>query len=94
MARPRLSVPVALVRRPPRALTGVAPEGLPLLSGDRYATASADRLSRAAGPARPPVEQVLRRRASRLVDEDFGRVPARTRPAAAERPGPGRPFAR
>ncbi|MDT0329014.1 SDR family oxidoreductase [Nocardiopsis lambiniae] len=70
--RPRVTVPVSLVRRLPRALTGVDPEGLSFLSEDRYDTASADRLARAAGLAHPPVEEALRRWASRLVAEDFG----------------------
>ncbi|WP_306369495.1 SDR family oxidoreductase [Nocardiopsis sp. CC223A] len=77
VARPRLTVPVALVRRLPRALTGVDPEGLSFFSEDRYDTASADRLARAAGLAHPPVADALRRWADRLVEEDFGRAAAR-----------------
>ncbi|CAL9526393.1 hypothetical protein SUDANB121_03960 [Nocardiopsis dassonvillei] len=77
VARPRLTVPVGLVRRLPRALTGVDPEGLSFFSEDRYDTGSADRLARAAGLAHPPVEEALRRWASRLVEEDFGRAAVR-----------------
>lgn len=77
VARPRLTVPVALVRRLPRALTGVDPERLSFFSEDRYDTASADRLARAAGLAHPPVEDVLRRWSARLVEDGFGRAAAR-----------------
>lgn len=76
---PRLVLPVGLVRRLPRALTGADPETLSFLSEDRYDTTSADRLATAAGLHLPPVADVLRRWADRLVSDDFGR----TRPEVA-----------
>ncbi|GGV07816.1 hypothetical protein GCM10010182_28700 [Actinomadura cremea] len=71
---PRAVVPVGLVRRLPRALTGIEPETLAFLSEDRYDTASADALARAAGLAHPPVTDALRVWADRLVAEEFGRA--------------------
>ncbi|MFD0903460.1 alpha/beta fold hydrolase, partial [Actinomadura sediminis] len=71
---PRAVVPAGLVRRLPRALTGVEPETLPFLSEDRYDTASADALARAAGLAHPPVTDALHAWADRLVAERFGRA--------------------
>ncbi|MFI8461658.1 SDR family oxidoreductase [Kitasatospora sp. NPDC085464] len=69
---PRALIPVPLVRRLPRALTGTDPETLTFLSEDRYDTASADRLATAAGLAHPPLVPALTRWATRLVEEDFG----------------------
>ncbi|MEV0173298.1 SDR family oxidoreductase [Streptomyces sp. NPDC050803] len=73
---PRFTLPVGLIRRLPRALTGADPETLTFLSEERYDTGSADRLARAAGLHHPPVEEALRRWASRLVSDGFGRVRA------------------
>ncbi|GGP04150.1 hypothetical protein GCM10012278_18390 [Nonomuraea glycinis] len=67
---PRLLLPVALVRRLPRALTGADPETLTFLSEDRYDTSSAD----AVGLRHPPVADALRRWADRLVADRFGQV--------------------
>ncbi|MDH6708908.1 nucleoside-diphosphate-sugar epimerase [Kitasatospora sp. MAA19] len=72
---PRGLVPVGLVRRLPRALTGADPETLTFLSEDRYDTASADRLTTAAGLTHPPLIPALRHWAARLVAEDFGAPP-------------------
>ncbi|MFB6893027.1 SDR family oxidoreductase [Kitasatospora sp. NPDC056327] len=69
---PRGRLPVGVVRRLPRALTGADPETLHFLSEDRYDTASADRLARAAGLHHPPVDELLRRWATRLVTDGFG----------------------
>ncbi|MFD0278846.1 alpha/beta fold hydrolase [Kitasatospora sp. NPDC127111] len=69
---PRGLVPVGLVRRLPRALTGADPETLTFLSEDTYDTTSADRLAHAAGLHHPPVADVLRRWATRLVADGFG----------------------
>ncbi|MGW6916441.1 alpha/beta fold hydrolase [Kitasatospora sp. NPDC054939] len=69
---PRGTVPTAVVRRLPRALTGADPETLSFLSEDRYDTASADRLADAAGLRQTPVEALLTRWAERLVAERFG----------------------
>jgi nucleoside-diphosphate-sugar epimerase len=66
---PRLLLPVGLVRRLPRALTGADPETLTFLSEDRYDTSSAD----AVGLSHPPVADALRRWADRLVADRFGR---------------------
>ncbi|MFD0573797.1 SDR family oxidoreductase [Kitasatospora gansuensis] len=75
---PRLRLPVGLVRRLPRALTGADPETLSFLSEDRYDTTSADRLAAEAGLRHPPVAETLRRWADRLVAENFGRLPEPT----------------
>ncbi|MFB4316495.1 alpha/beta fold hydrolase [Actinomadura sp. 21ATH] len=69
---PRALLPAGLVRRLPRALSGIDPEALAFLAEDRYDTASADALADAAGLARPPVQEALRRWADRLVAERFG----------------------
>ncbi|WP_354638680.1 SDR family oxidoreductase [Kitasatospora camelliae] len=71
---PRLVLPVRLVRRLPRALTGVEPESLSFLVEDRYDTASAERLARRAGIGHPPVGDLLERWAVRLVADGFGRA--------------------
>ena len=69
---PRTMLPVGLVRRLPRALTGVEPETLSFLSEERYDTSSADALAEEAGLSHPPVEDALRRWADRLVADGFG----------------------
>ncbi|MFC5889450.1 alpha/beta fold hydrolase [Kitasatospora sp. CM 4170] len=69
---PRRLVPVGLVRRLPRALTGADPETLTFLSEDTYDTTSADRLADAAGLQHPPVIPLLQSWATRLVAEGFG----------------------
>ncbi|QFU88582.1 SDR family oxidoreductase [Amycolatopsis sp. YIM 10] len=73
---PKLRVPAGAIRRLPTALTGADPETLTFLTGDRYDTASADRVARAAGLRHPPVETALRRWADRLVADGFGDTPA------------------
>ncbi|MGY0231683.1 SDR family oxidoreductase [Longispora urticae] len=72
---PRFQVPVGLVRRLPRALTGVEPETLTFLSDDRYDTTAADAHARAVGLRMPPVEEALREWADHLVGSRFGAVP-------------------
>ncbi|MCG6493747.1 alpha/beta fold hydrolase [Kitasatospora sp. A2-31] len=69
---PRRLVPVGLVRRLPRALTGADPETLTFLSEDTYDTTSADRLADAAGLHHPAVLPLLQRWATRLVADGFG----------------------
>ncbi|MEV0386203.1 alpha/beta fold hydrolase [Nonomuraea sp. NPDC050643] len=69
---PRRHVPIGLVKRLPRALTGADPESLPFLSTDRYPTASARELAAAAGLRMPPVRAELRRWADHLVAGRFG----------------------
>jgi len=71
---PRAVLPVGLVRRLPRRLTGADPESLAFLSEDRYDTASAERLAAAAGLAHPPVDDLLTRWATRLIADRFGRT--------------------
>ncbi|WP_327673726.1 SDR family oxidoreductase [Kitasatospora sp. NBC_00458] len=79
---PRGLVPVGLVRRLPTALTGADPETLTFLVEDTYDTASADRLAEAAGLHHPPVADLLRRWATRLVADGFGAAPASAAPTA------------
>ncbi|MER6301645.1 SDR family oxidoreductase [Kitasatospora sp. NPDC001539] len=69
---PRGRIPVPVVRRLPRALTGADPETLTFLSEDRYDTSSADHLSAAAGITHPPVIPALRHWSTRLVQDAFG----------------------
>ncbi|MEU2251352.1 alpha/beta fold hydrolase [Streptomyces sp. NPDC019224] len=73
---PRRSVPVGVVKRLPRALTGADPETLSFLSSDRYDTASARELAQSLGLEKPPVREALRDWADDLVATRFGRVPA------------------
>ncbi|MER5619806.1 alpha/beta fold hydrolase [Streptosporangium sp. NPDC002544] len=75
---PRRAIPVGVVRRLPRALTGADPETLSFLSADRYDTAPARSFAERAGLVMPPVGEVLRRWADGLVAARFGRgVPPR-----------------
>ncbi|MEV8632275.1 alpha/beta fold hydrolase [Streptosporangium sp. NPDC051023] len=75
---PRGSVPVGVVRRLPRALTGTDPETLSFLSGDRYETAPALAFAERAGLRMPPVGQVLGNWVDGLVGAGFGaKVPPR-----------------
>ncbi|MFD7452736.1 SDR family oxidoreductase [Kitasatospora sp. NPDC059827] len=69
---PRGLIPVPLVRRLPRALTGADPETLTFLSEDRYDTTSADQLATAAGLTHPPLTPALHHWADRLVHDAFG----------------------
>ncbi|MFJ6775531.1 hypothetical protein ACIQOV_32005, partial [Kitasatospora sp. NPDC091257] len=69
---PRALIPVPLVRRLPRVLTGADPETLTFLSEDRYDTGSADRLAADAGLTHPPLAPALTRWATRLAEEGFG----------------------
>ncbi|MBV6703095.1 SDR family oxidoreductase [Kitasatospora aureofaciens] len=69
---PRGLIPVPVVRRLPRALTGADPETLTFLSEDRYDTTSADHLATAANLTHPPVTNALRTWSTRLVADNFG----------------------
>jgi nucleoside-diphosphate-sugar epimerase len=73
---PRWSVPVGLVRRLPRALTGADPETLSFISKDRYDTAPALAFAERIGLRMPPVGQALRNWADDLVAARFGDGPA------------------
>jgi nucleoside-diphosphate-sugar epimerase/pimeloyl-ACP methyl ester carboxylesterase len=70
---PRRTIPVALVRRLPRALTGADHETLAFLSADRYDTAPAEELARATGLRMPEVTEALREWADGLVAARFGK---------------------
>ncbi|GHH82701.1 bifunctional protein [Kitasatospora indigofera] len=69
---PRRLIPTTVLRRLPRALTRTDPETLSFISEDRYDTSSAEQLAEAAGIGHPPVEDLLRRWAARLVADRFG----------------------
>ncbi|GAA2859426.1 hypothetical protein GCM10010517_17950 [Streptosporangium fragile] len=69
---PRRTIPVGVVRRLPRALTGADPETLSFMSADRYDTAPALAFAERAGLRMPPVGQVLRDWADGLVGARFG----------------------
>ncbi|MFK3732368.1 alpha/beta fold hydrolase [Streptomyces sp. NPDC088090] len=69
---PRRTVPVGLLRRLPRRLTGADPETLSFLSADRYPTASARAFAARAGLAVPPATDALRAWADDLVAARFG----------------------
>ncbi|WP_405852982.1 alpha/beta fold hydrolase [Streptomyces sp. NBC_00090] len=69
---PRRTVPVGLLRRLPRTLTGADPETLSFLSSDRYPTASARAFAASAGLEMPPAADALRAWADDLVAARFG----------------------
>ncbi len=69
---PRRTIPVGLVRRLPRKITGAGPETLSFLSTDRYPTASARALAETAGLEMPPATDALRAWADDLVATRFG----------------------
>ncbi|WP_424532705.1 alpha/beta fold hydrolase [Sphaerisporangium viridialbum] len=69
---PRRTIPVGLVRRLPRKMTGADPETLSFLSADRYPTASARAFAATAGLEMPPAADALRAWADDLVATRFG----------------------
>ncbi|KAA8885106.1 alpha/beta fold hydrolase [Nocardia colli] len=71
---PRFSVPVSVIEKLPRALTGADPETLPFIADDRYDTSAADEVARAAGLTMPEAGSVLRTWADHLVSSRFGTV--------------------
>ncbi|WP_242910650.1 alpha/beta fold hydrolase [Actinomadura terrae] len=77
---PRRSVPVGLLRRLPRKLTGADPETLSFLSADRYPTASASALAASVGLEMPPAADALRTWADDLLAARFGAASPWTRP--------------
>ncbi|WP_371634648.1 alpha/beta fold hydrolase [Streptomyces zaomyceticus] len=77
---PHRTVPVGLLRRLPRTLTGADPETLPFLSSDRYPTASARAFAASAGLEMPPAADALRAWADDLVAARFGATSPRLRP--------------
>ncbi|MEV3927738.1 alpha/beta fold hydrolase [Actinomadura coerulea] len=77
---PRRFVPVALLRRLPRKLTGADPETLSFLSADRYPTASAAAFAATVGLEMPPAADALRIWADDLVAARFGAASPWMRP--------------
>ncbi|MFF2557055.1 alpha/beta fold hydrolase [Nocardia sp. NPDC058058] len=77
---PRRSIPVGLLRRLPRALTGADPETLTFLSTDRYPTASARALAAQTGLEMPSATAALRDWADELVAARFGAAEPWQRP--------------
>ncbi|MET8799896.1 alpha/beta fold hydrolase [Nocardia sp. NPDC004568] len=73
---PRLTLPVGLVARLPRRLTGVDAERLAFIAGDRYDTSAADAVAARAGLVQPAAETVLREWANHLVSSRFGATEA------------------
>ncbi|WP_157106003.1 alpha/beta fold hydrolase, partial [Nocardia sienata] len=73
---PRLTIPVGLVARLPRRLTGVDAERLAFIAADRYDTSAADAVAARVGLAHPPTETVLREWADHLVSSRFGATEA------------------
>jgi nucleoside-diphosphate-sugar epimerase/pimeloyl-ACP methyl ester carboxylesterase len=67
--------PLSLVRRLPRALSGIHPESVDFLSEDRYDTASAETHARAVGLAHPNLDRALAVWCDWLVSTRFLRDP-------------------
>ncbi|WP_194834648.1 alpha/beta fold hydrolase [Nocardia sp. XZ_19_369] len=73
---PRFSIPVSVIQKLPRALTGADPESLPFIADDRYDTTAAEEVARRAGITMPHTETVLRAWADHLVSSRFGAAEA------------------
>ncbi|CAM4515745.1 alpha/beta fold hydrolase [Nocardia ninae] len=73
---PHFSIPVSVIQKLPRALTGADPESLPFIADDRYDTTAAEEVARRAGITMPHTETVLRAWADHLVSSRFGAVEA------------------
>ncbi|MGI5216922.1 alpha/beta fold hydrolase [Nocardia sp. CA-290969] len=73
---PRFTIPLGLVARLPRRLTGVDEERLAFLAEDRYDTSAADAVASAAGLTMPPADTILRTWADHLVSSRFGATAA------------------
>ncbi|MGW5387117.1 alpha/beta fold hydrolase [Nocardia sp. NPDC003963] len=73
---PRFTIPLSLVARLPRSLTGVDRERLAFVAGDRYDTSPADAVAARAGLTAPAADTVLRTWADHLVSSRFGAVEA------------------
>ncbi|WP_063915563.1 alpha/beta fold hydrolase [Nocardia salmonicida] len=74
VAAPRFTLPTALVRRLPRAVTHADPEALSFISSDRYDTGDSDIVARRLGVAHPPVGELLRTYADGIVASRNGTV--------------------
>ncbi|WP_327120089.1 alpha/beta fold hydrolase [Nocardia sp. NBC_01730] len=73
---PRFSVPVGVIAKLPRALTGADPESLTFIADDRYDTSAADEVARRLGLTMPPTEATVLAWADHLVASRFGTVEA------------------
>ncbi|MGK8523493.1 alpha/beta fold hydrolase [Nocardia asteroides] len=71
---PRFSIPVGVVARLPRALTGADPESLTFIADDRYDTSAAREVARRAGLTMPSTETTVLAWANHLVASRFGAV--------------------
>ncbi|NKY26340.1 alpha/beta fold hydrolase [Nocardia gamkensis] len=71
---PRLSIPVGVIAKLPRALTGADPETMTFIAEDRYDTSAAQDVARRAGLTMPPTEATLLTWADHLVASRFGAV--------------------
>ncbi|WP_159838636.1 alpha/beta fold hydrolase [Nocardia sp. CY41] len=71
---PRFSIPVGVISKLPRALTGADPETLTFIADDRYDTSAAQDVARRAGLTMPPTEATLLAWADHLVAGRFGAV--------------------
>ncbi|MFD4353758.1 alpha/beta fold hydrolase [Nocardia sp. NPDC058518] len=74
VAAPRFTLPTALVRRLPRAVTNADPEALSFISSDRYDTSDSDIVARRLGIGHPPVSELLRTYADGIVASRNGTV--------------------
>ncbi len=75
---PKLHIPVGIVKRLPRSITGADPETRSFLSPERYPTGPAQRLAEQHGLAQPDITVALTRWSDYLVSTRFGEVSART----------------
>ncbi|MFQ6395677.1 alpha/beta fold hydrolase [Nocardia sp. KC 131] len=73
---PKFSIPVGVIEKLPRALTGADRESLRFLAEDRYDTSAANEVARIADITMPPTESTLRRWTDHLVSSRFGTVAA------------------
>ncbi|MEU2126669.1 alpha/beta fold hydrolase, partial [Nocardia niwae] len=71
---PRFSIPVGVIAKLPRALTGADPETMTFIADDRYDTSAAQEVARRAGLTMPPTEATLLSWADHLVASRFGAV--------------------
>ncbi|KAF0845633.1 alpha/beta fold hydrolase [Nocardia caishijiensis] len=71
---PRFTVPAELLLRLPRALTKIDPETLSFISSDRYDTSASDEVAARLGISQPPVGDLLRAYADRVVGTRNGTV--------------------
>lgn len=74
VSAPRFTLPTALIRRLPRAVTHADPEALSFISSDRYDTSESDVVARSLGVSHPPVGELLRTYADGIVAGRNGTV--------------------